>query len=379
MSTVFLDYASATPLDERVVEGMRPYWTERFYNPSASYQPAQDVKRDMDTAKAQIGKILGVKSSEIIMTSGGTEANNLAIKGVMEAHPGGKLLVSAIEHDSIKKPAEHYDAELVAVLPSGILDLQDLKSKLTSDTVLVSVMHANNEIGTIQPLRKISQILETERTRRKQSGNSTPLYFHSDACQSANYLDVHAHTLGVDMLTINGGKIYGPKQVGCLFVGSQVRLEPQIRGGGQQRGLRSGTESPANVVGLGKALQIASESRKAETDRLKNIQDYFYKKLQAELPRVTVNGSTKYRLPNNLNLRVDGISNERLQILLEDMGILVAVGSACKASSGQVSSVLTAIGLTQAEAESSIRVTLGRPTTQQDIDKLIKALQKVLA
>ncbi len=379
MQTVYFDYAAATPLDTRVMQRMEPFWTEQFYNPSTHYQQGQNVRESMDVAKNEIAHILGVKSSEIIATSGGTEANNLAIRGVMEAHPKAKILVSAIEHDSVKQPAKLYQPETISVGPNGILNLEDLKKKLDETVVLVSVMHANNEIGTVQPLRKVAQILEEERTRRKQKGVKLPLYLHSDACQSANYLDVHAHTLGVDLMTLNGGKIYGPKQSGCLFVASHVVMNPQILGGGQQRNLRSGTENPAQIVGLAEALKITAELRDEEVKRLQELQNYMFKKVETEFPLVQINGSKKYRLPNNINLAIDGHSNERLLIQLEDQGILAAAGSACKVSSGEVSSVLQAIGLTSDEANSSIRLTFGRSTSKQEVDIFLTTLNELLA
>lgn len=379
MKTVYLDYAAATPLDSRVLKRMEPFWAEQFYNPSANYQPARNVRAAIESAKSEIAHILGVKSSEIIVTSGGTEANNLAIRGVMEANPGAKMLVSAIEHDSVKQPAKLYETKTIGVDKAGIVSLEDLRSKLDETVVLVSVMHANNEIGTVQPLRKIAQILEEERTRRKQKGIMLPLYLHSDACQTVNYLDVHAHTLGVDLLTINGGKIYGPKQSGCLFVGPRVVLQPQILGGGQQRNLRSGTQNPAQVVGLAEALKITTVLRDTENKRLQELRDYLFENLEKKLPETTVNGSKKHRLPNNVNISIPGVRNERLLIQLEDNGILAAAGSACKAASGEASPVLQALGLSAEEVDSSIRVTLGRQTTKSDVDTFLASLLKLLA
>jgi len=379
MKTVYLDYGAATPLDPRVLQRMQPFLTEQFYNPSANYQPALDVRVAVEAAKSEIAHILGVKSSEIIMTSGGTESNNLVIRGVMDAHPGATMLVSSIEHDSVKQPANLYQAESVAVDEKGLLNLEELRSKLDGTVVLVSVMHANNEIGTIQPLRKISQILEAERIRRKQKGIVLPLYLHSDACQAVNYLDTHAHTLGVDLLTINGGKIYGPKQAGCLFIDSHVVLQPQILGGSQQRSIRSGTENPAQVVGLAEALKITTSLRDKEVKRLQELQTYLFEKLETELPQVTINGSKKHRLPNNVNITIPGVHNERLLIQLEEHGILASAGSACKAASGEASHTLQAIGLSPEKANSSIRVTLGRSNTKSDIDLFLDCLSKLLA
>jgi cysteine desulfurase len=236
-------------------------------------------------------------------------------------------------------------------------------------------MYANNEVGTIEPLRDVAEIVAKKRAER-QGTHALPLYLHTDACQAANYLDLHVSRLGVDLLTLNGGKVYGPKQSGALYVGAHVQLKPQILGGGQERGLRSGTENVAQCVGLATALEIAQTMRHDETARLQELQAYCFKQLEAELPAVIINGSLKKRLPNNLHITIPGVDNERLLMQLDEAGILAAAGSACSASDEEPSHVLKAMGISEAAAQASLRFTMGRQTTQHDIDTLLAALQR---
>src|SRR3989338_5509561 len=266
---VYLDYAAATPLDPKVLMAMKPYFTEEFYNPSAIYLSAKKVKKDIGQARAGVAKILGTRPAEVIFTAGGTEANNLAIKGVMKQFPGANVVVSAIEHESVLAPAEQFDVRLAPVDKQGIIDLSGLEKLIDDKTALVSVIYANNEIGTIQPLRRISQLLGQLRTKRK--GN-LPLYFHTDAAQAGNYLDLHANRLGVDMMTLNGGKIYGPKQSGALYIKTGTKVKPQVLGGGQERGMRSGTENVAGIVGFAKALELTQKNRSKEVIQLEKLQ-----------------------------------------------------------------------------------------------------------
>ena len=249
----YFDYAAATPLDEEVLAAMQPFFSERFFNPSALYQASREVKYMVEEARAEVAAALGVRPAEIIFTAGGSEANNLAITGIMQGRAGANCVISQVEHDSVHEPASIYDCRVAKVNAAGEVDITDLISKIDDDTTLVSVIYANNEIGTIQPIKQISQALQQIKVARKQAGNSTPLYFHTDAAQAGNYLDLQAHRLGVDLLSINGGKIYGPKQTGALYVSGGTTLKPIILGGGQERGHRSGTEKVAGVVGSKKS------------------------------------------------------------------------------------------------------------------------------
>ncbi len=375
---IYLDYAAATPLDPDVFAVMKQYLADDFYNPSAQYLAAKSVRKDIETARASVASCLGVRPAEVIFSSGGTESNNLAIHGVMRQYPNANLVVSSIEHDAVLEPASSYDCTLVAVQPDGRIDMKAFEESIDDNTVLVSIMYANNEIGTIQPLKKIAATIRNIRTLRKKAGNTLPLYFHTDACQAAAYLDLHTSRLGVDMMTINAGKIYGPKQSGALYVRAGVVLQPQIVGGGQERGLRSGTESAAQSIGLSKALQLAQKRRAEESDRVCLLQRFFIDGLHAIAPTVALHGSRDYRLPNNVHVSFPGVDNERLVMSLDERGVMCATGSACSASSDAPSHVLKAIGLDDAQARSSVRFSFGNMTTKNDLETTLSILSELL-
>ncbi|GAC1391570.1 MAG: cysteine desulfurase NifS [Candidatus Saccharimonadales bacterium] len=375
---IYFDYAAATPMHPDVIASMQPYLTTQFFNPSATYLAAKTVAQDVARARRDIALHLGAKSSEIIFTAGGTEANNLAIHGIMRQFKGCSVLYSAIEHDSIREPSKSYHSLEIPVLPDGCIDLARLQQQITDKTVLISVMYANNEIGTIQPLRKIHQIIKTVLQDRRYRNISLPLFFHTDACQATNYLDMKADSLGVDIMTLNAGKIYGPKQSGALFVRSTVRMEPLITGGGQENNHRSGTENVPSIIGFAKAMSIVQTDRKAEGDRLRTLQNYFMSSLSECYPTTHINGSIKTRLPNNIHCTFMGYDNERLMMELDEKGILCAAGSACSASKEESSHVLRAIGLSDHDARSSLRFTMGRMTTRADIESLLTALKTIV-
>lgn len=377
--TVYLDHAAATPMDEAVLAAMQPYFSGEFFNPSATYLAAESVRKDLEAGRARVAYWMGARPAEIVFTAGGTEANNLAIRGVMEQFPGANLIISGIEHDSVLAPAQQYNCREAAVSSEGVVDVDQLSKLIDDKTALVSVMYANNEVGTVQPIRQIAQALEEVRKRRRAEGNSLPIYFHTDAAQAAAYLDLHASRLGVDLMTINGGKIYGPKQVGALFVSSRVRLEPQILGGGQERGVRSGTENVAGAIGLAKALDLVQERRQDESRRLQNLQKLFFELIHDNFPDAVINGSRKARLPNNIHVTFPGQDNERLIFQLDSAGILCAAGSACSASSEEPSHVLKAMGKSDEEAQSSLRFTMGRQTTEDDVRKTVEVLKSSVA
>jgi len=374
---IYLDYAAATPLDPAVEAAMKPYWRQKFYNPSATYLAGRGVAADIAHARASVAQQLGAKPSEIIFTAGGTESDNLAINGVMQRFPKAKLLVSAIEHEAVIQAAESYTHELIPVTEKGFVDVERLSQLIDETTVLVSVMYANNEIGTIQPLRQVADTIKQVLTDRRQRGNNLPLLLHTDASQAANYLDLHVSRLGVDLMSLNGGKIYGPKQTGGLYVKAGLSLNPQIKGGGQERGLRSGTENVAGIIGFAKALEIAQLLRPTELKRLQQLQNKFIKQLQASIPGVVVNGGMQ-RLPNNVHITIPGTDNERIMMQLDEQGIVCAVGSACSASKEEPSHVLKAISLTDVEAQASLRFSMGRKTTQKELSTAVLALQEIV-
>lgn len=376
--SVYLDYAAATPVDPKVLAAMQPYFTDRFYNPSATYLSAKAVAADLLAARESVAHWLGGKPSEIIFTAGGTEANNLAISGVMSQFPDNNVVISAIEHESVREPARQYDYREAPVTKDGQADVSALEALIDDNTVLVSVMYANNEIGTVQPLKEIATLLQKIKKQRQSAGNDLPLLLHTDACQAVNYLDLHTARLGVDLMTLNGGKIYGPKQSGILYAKTGVALDAQILGGGQERGLRSGTENIAGAVGFAKALDIAQTNRAEESKRQAGLRDGFIQQLQQTEPTIAINGSLKKRLPNNISVTFTGIDNERLMMQLDEADIMCAVGSACSASKDEPSHVLKAIGLSDKDARATLRFTLGRQTTPTDINATIKVLTGLL-
>lgn len=376
--TIYLDNAAATPMDEAVILAMQPYMSVQFYNPSATYEAARAVKKDVETARANIAHYLGARPSEIVFTAGGSEANNLALHGVMQQFPGSKLLVSATEHDSVLHPAEQYGAKTIPVKADGRVDLDKLEAEIDDNTVLISVQYANNEIGTIQPIKDIAAKLNDIKKARQKAGNDLPLYLHTDACQAAMLLDLHVARLGVDFMTINGSKIYGPKQVGALYVKAGAELKPQVLGGGQEHGKRSGTENVAGIVGFSKALALVQQRRHEEGKRLHELQKLAISLLSEKLPNVQLNGSRQHRLTSNLHITIPGVDNETVMMQLDSQGIICAVGSACSASNEEPSHVLKAIGLTDSEAQSSLRFSMGLDTGEADIRRLVDVLSKLV-
>lgn len=374
--TIYLDHAAATPVDPVVLKAMKPYFTDNFYNPSATYYAARGARKALEEARSSVAHWLGARPSEIIFTAGGSEANNLAIHGTMRQYPEANIVISAIEHESVLEPAHSYDCREATVDQEGRIDLKDLESKIDDQTAMVSIMYANNEVGTVQPIREIAKFLETVRKKRGPKG--LPLIFHTDAAQASNYLDLHVARLGVDLMTINGGKIYGPKQSGALYVKGGLELIPQVQGGGQERGLRSGTESVAAAVGFATALDITQTTRHDETHRLEGLRDLFFKLVDEEVPEVIINGSRKWRLANNVHITLPGTDNERLLFALDEKGIMAAAGSACSASNEEPSHVLRAMGIKESDAQASLRLTMGRHTTEEDVRRTVKTLKSIL-
>jgi cysteine desulfurase len=358
---IYLDHAAATPLDVRVLAAMKPYFTEFFYNPSSPYSPALSVRRDYEAAKQVIAQSIGAKGDELVITAGATESINLAFGSV-----GGHIVTANIEHHAVLEAAKRYDHTIVASDARGLVTAETIKKAIRRDTCLVSIALANNELGTIQPLREIAAVIQAEREARLGQGNTTPIYLHSDASQGAGQLDIHVARLGVDLLTLNAGKVYGPKQVGLLWASSHVRLAPQIVGGGQERGIRSGTENVAGVVGFAKAMELAERHRKSESERLRLLRDDLQSRLMTAFPDAIVSGYEKRRLPGHLHISFPGLDAERLVFALEMRGVLVATGSACAANRGTRSHVLMAIGLAPDVADGSLRLTLGHLSGEEN-------------
>ena len=351
----YLDYAAATPVDERVLAAMAPFHTESFYNPSSPYAPAVAVRREYEAAKARLAVTFGGRGEELVITAGATESINLAFSAV-NAH----VVTSSIEHDAVLAAARLHEHTLVTPTAKGIIEPQAIAQAITPQTELVSVQLANNEIGTIQPIRAIAQVVDAERSRRRDAGETAPIAFHCDGSQGFGQIDVNVARLGVDMLTLNSGKIYGPKQVALLWTKPGVSVAPLIVGGGQERGLRSGTENVAGVIGFSLAAELAHKGRAAEADRLVGLRDGLERRLKDAFDDIVVSGHMKKRLPGSLHISFPGLDGERLVFRLEARGVLVATGSACAANKGTRSHVLVGIGMDEREADGSLRITLGR-------------------
>ncbi len=361
---IYLDHAAATPVDSRVLGAMQPYFSDYFYNPSSPYAPAVRVRQIYEEAKHQLAQQIGASRDEIIITAGATESINLAFSSV-----SGHVITSNIEHHAVLAAAAKHDSTFVPSDDKGMISPKSIADAIKENTSLVSIALANNELGTVQPIRDIAQVVKAERQKRLQEGNHNPIYLYCDASQGIGQVDCNVARLGLDMLTVNSGKIYGPKQVGLLWTASGVRVEPMIVGGGQERGLRSGTENVAGVVGFAKALSLVTEHRKHEFERLTELRNKLESQLTTAFPEATVSGHRKHRLAGHLHISFAGIDAERLIFSLENRGVLLATGSACAANKGNRSHVLTAIGLIDELADGSLRITLGHLNDADNVER----------
>jgi len=373
MKRIYLDNASTTPIDPKVLGVMLPYLTDKYGNPSSIHYEGRVAKKAIEESRERIAKIVGIKKDGIIFTSGGTESDNLAVLGIARANKekGKHIIVSAIEHkavlDSCKKlEKEGFEITYLNVDKNGIVSLESLKKSISRDTILVSIMYANNEIGTIQPIKEIAKII-------KESKISNPI-FHTDACQAVGALPININDLNVDVLTISSSKIYGPKGIGCLCLKDNYKIEPIIFGGGQERGIRSGTENTAYIIGFSEALVISEKKRLSESKRLTRLRDYFIENLIKKITKIIINGGRTKRLPNNINLSLHGVEGESLVLMLDENGISASTGSACSANDLKPSHVISALGGDAELAHSSVRFSLGRYTKKSDIDYTIKML-----
>lgn len=381
---IYLDYAAATLLDPTVKAAMDEA-EMLFANPSSATSLGRAARERLEAARYEVAMVLGAKSGEIIFTSGGTEADNLAIFGLARAHKthGCHLLTTPIEHSSVlasfaRLGDEGFDVEMVKVDQNGVVDLEDLAHKIRPETILLSVAMANSEIGTIQPLGEMGRLIKSARTKRAQQGNQTPIHLHSDAAAAAGNLSLAVARLGVDAMSLNAAKIYGPKGSGALYLRAGVTLEPLIVGGGQEGGRRAGTENLAAAVGLARALQLAESRRAGEVKRLTALRDEFIKKLQHQLPKALINGHKTKRLAGNINFSFPGADGEDLVARLDVAGIIAATGAACAAASEEPSYVIRALGRSREQAQGSLRITLGRETTAEHLDRLLEELVRLV-
>jgi cysteine desulfurase len=382
---IYFDYAAATPLDPRVLAAIAPYLDGCFGNPSSLHSAGRLAKTAIDDSRDAIAKVLSCRASEIVFTSGGTEADNLAVLGAARKNKSrcDHLITSTIEHHAVLKPIEHlvknegFSADYVKVDREGVIDPADVISKLTNKTALVSIMYANNEIGTIQPIAEIGKAIAEW---KKQNGRKAdePPYFHTDACQAAGALPLEVKKLGVDLLTLNGSKICGPKGAGVLFIANGVKIEPIVFGGGQEWRLRSGTENVPAIVGLAAALKIAATEKERENARLTLLRDKLIAGL-LKIPKTFLNGHASKRLPNNVNVTILDIEGEAMVLYLDEEGFCVSTGSACTSANLEPSHVIRALGLPYEAAHGSLRVTLGRFTKEEEIDAFLVALPPIVA
>ncbi len=348
---------------------MEPYFDGEFFNPSAAYLPARKVAAEYEAAKATIARAIGAKATDLVITAGATEANNLAFSAAGE----GKVLYLVTEHDSVRKVAERQGGEAIAVDRNGRILVEDLKAKLSDEVSLVSISLANNEIGTIQPLAEIAALIREVRFDRLSRGVRQTLYLHSDASQAMNLLDINVARLGVDLLTLNAAKVYGPKGVGALYVSHEVKLSPATVGGGQEKGLRAGTENVPGVIGFAAAISNAKEHIGGNRKKYAKWRQILLANLQGyELV------NKKHALDNFVVLCYNGLDAERLIFLLEERGILVSTGAACAASKGEKSHVLSAIGLSDAEISGSLRITLGETNDEEQILEAARVINEVV-
>lgn len=373
----YLDHAAATPCDPRVISVMQPFFTDLFYNPSASYAGGRQAKVALEEARERIGLVLGAKANDIIFTAGATESVNLAILGVVPQN--GHVVISGVEHPAVREAAKQRPYSVARVDSHGLVTPDAVREAVTDDTVLVSVALADNEFGTVQPIADIARMLEAVREERKTRGVATPLFFHSDGSQAALSLDIKVSRLGVDMLTLNAGKTYGPKQVGLLWLKPQVKIVSLVHGGGQEHALRSGTENVAGAVGFAEALERAQKQRHEENARLRGMREKLLGYLQQKLPDMVVDGHPKRHLPGHLHIHIAGLDAERVVFHLDNESIYLATGAACAANKATRSPSLEAVGLSPEEADGSLRITLGHLNTEQDIPyvaaRVVEAIQ----
>lgn len=368
---IYLDYQATTPMDPRVLEAMMPYFTHKFGNPhSRSHSYGWEAEEGVEKARGQLAKLIGADEKEVIFTSGATESNNLAIRGVAEFYKDRKnhIVTTVTEHKCVLDTCRHleqsgFEVTYLPVQKNGLVDLEELRASITDKTVVVSIMAVNNEIGVIQPLAEIGKICREKK-----------VFFHTDAAQAAGKIPLDVEAMNIDMLSISGHKIYGPKGIGALYVRRKprVRLVPLIVGGGQERGFRSGTLPTPLCVGLGEAAEICMKEMDGEAKRLKKLQERMLKGLHAKLPEIYVNGDLEHRIPGNLNISFAHVEGESLMMGIK--GLSVSSGSACTSASLEPSYVLRALGVEEEMAHTSLRIGLGRFTTEQEVDTAVADL-----
>jgi len=372
---IYLDYAATTPTDPEVIKAMEPYFFEKFGNASSLYSLGQEAKGAIEKARDTLATFLGAKPEEIVFTSGGSESDNFAIKGVAYANEskGNHIITSAIEHHAISEPCKFlekrgFKVTYVGVDKDGLVSPEDIKKAITDKTILISVMQANNEIGTIQPIAEIGKVA-------KEKG----ITFHTDAVQTVGHVPINVNELNVDLLSLAAHKFYGPKGVGALYIRRGTRIETFLHGGDQEKGRRASTSNTPGIVGLGKAIELCRDKMTEETKFQLALRDRLIRELPNKIPEIRLNGHPTKRLPNNVNFSIKYIEGESILLNLDMLGIACSTGSACTSTSLEPSHVLLAIGLPHEIAHGSLRITLGRWTKEEDINYLLENLPKIVA
>jgi len=374
MKPIYLDYAATTPADPAVVQAMIPYFHDAFGNPSAIYSYGQEAKSAIEKARSTIASLIGARDEEIVFTSGGTEADNYTLKGVAFANQkkGNHIITSAIEHHAVLESCKFlskigFKITYVPVDKYGLVDPDQVKKAITDKTILISVMHANNEVGTIQPIAEIRWIA-------REAG----VYLHTDAVQTAGHIPTDVNELGVDLLSISAHKLYGPKGVGALYIRKGTKLMTFMHGGGQERGRRASTENVPGIVGFGQAAELAKQTLKTEMGRVTTLRDILITGILNKIDRIHLNGHPVKRLPNNVNISVEFVEGESMCLNMDMAGICASTGSACSSASLEASHVLLAMGLDPVQAHGSLRFTLGKWTTNEEIDKVLEILPRIV-
>ncbi len=371
---IYLDHAATTSTRPSVVEAMLPYFTEEFGNPSSIYEFAQNAKQAVDDARQTIANAIGAESAEVFFVSGGTEADNWAISGVIEnyAKKGNHIITSKIEHHAVLHTCEYLEKKgcevtYLDVDANGMISLEELENAIKENTVLITIMFANNEIGTVQPVKEIGAIAKKHN-----------VLFHTDAVQAFTHIPINVNEMNIDLMSLSGHKIYGPKGIGALYIRKGVRMKAYIHGGAQERRRRGGTENVPAIVGFGKAVAEAMPKLESEASREANLRDYFIQKVIDTIPYVKLNGHPTHRLPNNANISFEFIEGESLLIMLDMKNVCASSGSACTSGSLDPSHVLLAIGLPHEIAHGSLRITLGEKTTQEELDYVADELVTIV-
>jgi cysteine desulfurase len=371
---VYLDHAATTPVHPSVLQEMHNVLETHFGNPSSLHSYGRAAQQYLEVARYKVAQLIGAKKKNVIFTSGGTEADNLAIMGTALSYRerGRHIITSTIEHHAVLDTCEMlsyngFDVTFLPVDKDGVVDPDDVKRAIRRDTILITIMHANNEIGTIEPIPEIGRIAREH-----------DIIFHTDAVQTAGYLPLNVDDLFVDLLSVSAHKIYGPKGAGALYVKDGIKLKSLFHGGGQERDCRPGTENLPGIVGLGKAAEIAFKEHHVESKRYKKLSDQLIRGIKERIPDSRLNGHPQHRLPHNVNVSFPGTKGECLLVALDKQGIAVSTGSACSSESTQLSHVLEAIGLSEKDGAGTIRMTVGRSTTEDDIEYVLKVLTDVV-